>query len=897
MTDDNNVTPNEKEEKSFKHNKVMQVPEMFDNWFLDYSSSVILERSVPEIIDGLKPVQRRILHSMYELDDGRYNKVANIIGNTMKYHPHGDASIGDAIVQIGQKELLIDTQGNWGNILTGDRAAAARYIEARLTPFAKEVIFSPKITEWKPSYDGRNNEPVKLPVKFPLLLAQGAEGIAVTLSSKILPHNFNELIDASISYLQGEDFTILPDFPTGGKADFSKYNDGQRGGRVRSRAKISKIDNKTLVITEIPFSTTTDSVIASIIRANDAGKIKIKKIDDNTSNKVEIVIQLAANISPDKTIDGLYAFTDCEVSIAPNCCVINDKRPVFIGVSNILKISADNTVRLLKAELDIKQAELLEQILYASLERIFIENKIYRKIEECKTWESVISTIDHGLDPYKPLFYREITQDDIIKLTEIKIKKISKYDLGKEEEKLHSLEDNLSQVKHHLANIIEYTIEFFNSIKNKYGKGRERKTEIENLDSIDAVKVAATSCKLYVNREDGFAGIAIKKDEFVCDCSDIDDMIIIHNSGKYEIKKVADKVFVGQDILYINIFRKNDDRTIYNCVYQDGANGAYYVKRFPITSVTRDKEYDITNSKTGSKIIYLNVRPNGEAETIKVFLKPRPKLKKLNLEYDFKDISIKGKNTKGNLLTRHAIRKIQIKDDGISTLSARKIWFDDAVKRLNTDNRGTYLGEFESEDKIFYVLPDGSCRVINFDLTNHFDDVPVFIKKHNPLKVYTIIYFSGEKEKSYVKRFILDNTEIFTTVLDGAPQSKLLNVFDNDHPRIALTFPDNGRPQTCEIFELDVFIEPKGIAAKGKRLTEKDFDEILILSPYYPDRPGLDGETPATMEESQPDEENSDEGTETTPPSPSDIIEITIPEMPETDSENEDENSFQISLF
>ena len=903
MSDELHQNNEQKSEKSHKHTS-LQVAEMYENWFLDYATYVILERAIPELLDGLKPVQRRILHTMDEMEDGRFNKVANIIGQTMKYHPHGDASIGDALVQIGQKELLVDTQGNWGNIITGDSSAAPRYIEARLTAFAKEVVFNPKTTEWTPSYDGRNNEPVKLPVKFPLLLAQGVEGIAVGLASKILPHNFVELIDATLAYLKGEEFVLFPDFPNGGKADFSKYNDGLRGGKVISRAKISKIDNKTLVVTEIPYSKTTENLISSIILANDKGKIKIKKIDDNTAEKAELVVHLAAGVSPDKTIDALYAFTDCQISLSPNACVIYNKKPVFMGVSEMLKISADNTVELLRKELEIKQAELMEQLLYASLERIFIENKIYRQIEECKTWEAVLSTIDKGLEPYKPSFYREITQDDILKLTEIKIKKISKFDLDKEEERVRNMENLLKEIRKNLAAIIPFTIKYFEKIKEKYGKGRERKTEIENIDSIDAVKVAATSCKLYVDREEGFAGLALKKAEYVCDCSDIDDIICIGRSGKYQISKVSDKFFVGKDVLYINVFRKNDSRTIYNCVYQDGANGAYFVKRFPITGITRDKEYDITQGKANSKIIYLNVRPNGEAETIKISLRPKPKLKSLNLEFDFKDLAIKNRNSKGNTLTKHGVKKIQIKDEGISTLAALKIWFDESVKKLNTDGRGTFLGEYEGDDKILYVLADGTFRIINFDLTNHFDDVPIYIRKHHPLRIYSVIYYSGEKEKTYAKRFQHENIEIFASLLDGHANSRILNFFFEDHPRIALVYPDN---KYYEMVELDTFIEPKGYAAKGKRLTEKDFDEILILKPYYPDRTVFDETQPNNepTETDEPSDSNSNENdvddsddngnnnnvTESSNSAPTPLVE----NPPVGDEEEGDD--FQLSLF
>ncbi len=874
-----------RQDTNYQSTKTLHITGMYENWFLDYASYVILERAVPEVTDGLKPVQRRILHSMHELDDGRYNKVANIIGNTMKYHPHGDASIGDAIVQLGQKELLIDTQGNWGNILTGDGAAAPRYIEARLTPFAKEVVYNHKTTEWTPSYDGRNKEPITLPIKFPLLLAQGAKGIAVGLASKIMPHNFIELLDASIAYLKKEDFVLYPDFPTGGKADVSKYNDGKSGGRIRLRAKISKIDNKTLVITEIPYETTTDKLIESIVKANNNGKIKIKKIDDNTSSKVEIVIQLAAGVSPDKTIDGLYAFTDCEMSIAPNTCVIHNNKPAIMGVTEILKLSTDNTVELLYKEQLIRKSELLEQILYASLERIFIENRIYRKIEECKTWESVIETIDKGLEPFKPSFYREITTDDIIKLTEIKIKKISKYDLSKEEERMKGLQAELETVEANLADIVNFAIKYFTKIKEKYGKGKERLTEIVSFDNIDAAKAVALSCKLYINKSEGFAGMALKKDEFVCDCSDIDQVLTISKSGKYVIRKISDKFFVGPDVLHISIFHKNNDRTVYNAVYQDGVNGPAYVKRFTITGITLDKEYDITQGTKDSKIIYLNVRPNGEAETIKVFLKPRPRMKTQAFEYDFKDLAIKNKSAKGNLLTKNPIKRIVLKDEGVSTLNARQIWFDESVRRLNIDSRGTFIGAFEADDKIFYADSKGNCHIINFDLSNHFEQEPVVICKHYPERVYTAIYFSGEKEKYYVKRFQLDNSDFFGSMLDGHSDSRLINIFTNDHPRIALIFPHNDKGANyCEMIELDSFIDSKGITAKGKRLTEKDFDEILILKPYFEDK---NYELIDSEEEPETDENSEVENTSEQPSQPTPNTNV---EKGNTTSEEETSN-------
>ena len=821
--------------------KTMHISDMFENWFLDYASTVILERSIPNVSDGLKPVQRRILHSMEELEDGRYNKVANIVGNTMKYHPHGDASIGEAIVNLGQKDLLIDTQGNWGNILTGDGAAAPRYIEARLTPFAKEVVFNDKTTQWQPSYDGRNKEPVTLPIKFPLLLAQGTKGVAVGMSTEIMPHNFNEILDACIAYLKKEDFVLLPDFPTGGKLDASKYNDGLNGSRLRIRAKINKIDNKTLSITEIPYNTTTDTVIESIVAANNKGKIKIKKIDDNTARNVEIIIQLAQGVSPDKTIDGLYAFTNCEVSISPITCVIVDDKPCFLSISEILKISTDNTVELLFKELTIRKNELLEALLYASLERIFIENRIYRQIEECKTWETIISTIDKGLEPYKSTFYREITIDDITKLTEIQIKKISKYDLDKEAEKAKKLNNELKEIESNLNSIVDYAIKYFTHIKEKYGKDKERKTLVSNFDSIDAKKAIALSNKLYINREEGFAGTSLKKYEYICDCSDIDDIITVNSDGTYKIQKVSEKFFVGKDVIYINVFNKNDDRTIYNVIYRDGKNGTYFVKRFPVTGITLDKEYNITQGKEDSKIVYFNARPNGEAETIKVTLKSKPRMKTKTFEYEFKNLAIKNRNAKGNIFSKNPIKNIVMKDEGISTLSAQKIWFDESSRLLNADGHGIYLGTFEGDDKIFYATQDGYCHIINFDMQNHFSDRPIVICKHHPQHIYSVIYYSGDKQKHYVKRFTLDNEVASANMLDDDENSKLINIFIHEHQRIALVFSNNGKAATYnEIVELDNFIDVKSVAAKGKRLTDKDIEEILLLPSYYPENTDYD---------------------------------------------------------
>lgn len=806
---------------------------MYQNWFLEYASYVILERAVPHLNDGLKPVQRRILHSMKRMDDGRYNKVANIIGHTMQFHPHGDASIGDALVQIGQKELLIDAQGNWGNLLTGDGAAAPRYIEARLSKFALEVVFNSKTSEWKLSYDGRNNEPVTLPVKFPLLLAQGGEGIAVGLASKILPHNFNELIDASIDYLQDKDFVIYPDFPTGGLVDVSKYNDGQRGGAIKVRAKIDKIDKKALVITEIPFGKTTSSLIESIIKANDKGKIKIKKIDDNTSSDVEIVIHLIPGVSPDKTIDALYALTDCEYSISPNTCVIIDDKPSFMGVSAILKHSADNTVELLKRELEIRKEELQEEWHMSSLEKIFIEKRIYRDIEEVDTWEGVITAIDEGLKPYKKLLLREVTREDILRLTEIRIKRISKYDVKKADEHIKGLEIELEEVKNHLKNIIPFAINYFKQIKKKYGKGRERKTEIRSFDTIEATKVVASNARLYINYKEGFLGTSLKKDEFICECSDIDDIIVIRKDGGYLITKVAEKVFAGNDILYAQVFLKNDERTIYNIIYQDGRNGPLLAKRCAITGLTRDKEYNLTRGSQDSKIVYLSVNPNGEAEVVRVHHKPKARLKKLVFEFDFGQMNIKGKSSMGNILTRNAVHKIALKEKGLSTLGGRKIWFDDAVFRLNVDGRGIFLGEFSAEDKIQIITKNGFFRISGFDLSNHFEDNILLIEKYKPERVYSVVYWDAEQKFYYVKRFMLEESEKAQCFINEDPESKLLSITEVEYPRFEIHFGGKHKARDIEIIEVAEFIGVKSFKAKGKRLTSYMVDNIQELEPVF----------------------------------------------------------------
>ncbi len=808
---------------------------MYENWFLDYASYVILERAVPEALDGLKPVQRRILHAMSRLDDGRFNKVANIIGHTMQFHPHGDASIGDALVQLGQKELLIDMQGNWGNTLTGDSAAAPRYIEARLSAFAKEVVFNPKTTAWKLSYDGRNKEPVTLPVKFPLLLAQGVEGIAVGLASKIMPHNFNELIDASIRHLQEKDFELYPDFLTGGMADFSKYNEGLRGGKVRVRTKISQRDKKTLVITEIPYYTTTSSLIDSIVAANDKGKIKIKKIDDNTAEHVEIVVYLAPNVSPDQTIDALYAFTSCEMSISPNSCVILDGRPQFISVKQILRSNTDHTVYLLKQELEIRLIELEDQWHNASLEKIFIENRIYLLIEDCETWDCVLSTINKGLAPFAKKLRREITHDDLVRLTEIKIKRISKYNAFKAEEQIVKVEEEIEEVKTHLGHLIDYAINYFRQIKKKYGKGKERKTEIRNFDTIQANMVAVANLKLYVNREEGFAGTGLKKDEYVTDCSDIDDVIIFREDGTFLVTKVAPKVFVGKNILYLDVFKKNDDRTIYNMVYRDGRQGKYYVKRFAIKGVTRDRVYDLTRGAKDSKVIYFSANPNGEAEVIRVNLRPKPKMKKAHLDFDFKVLAIKGRSSQGNILSKVSVRNIVKREEGVSTLGALNIWYDDTVRRLNTEERGQYLGAFIGGDKILSIMSTGEFKLTGFDLATHFDDEMVLIEKFNPRKIITAVYLDGAQNKYYVKRFSIDTdtpSDKKYLFISDAKGSKLV-VYSMDYlPRLEMELKTKERGEVnFEVVALADFISVKSYRAKGKRLSNKELKKIKLLTP------------------------------------------------------------------
>ena len=821
----------EKDKQKDELHKIVHLSGMYKDWFLDYASYVILERAVPHLLDGLKPVQRRILHAMKRLDDGRYNKVANVIGYTMQYHPHGDASIGDALVQLGQKDLLIDTQGNWGNILTGDGSAAPRYIEARLSKFALDVVFNPKTTEWKKSYDGRNDEPVTLPVKFPLLLAQGVEGIAVGLASKILPHNFNELIDAAIAYLKGKPFELFPDFPTGGIADFSKYNDGIRGGSVKVRAKIEKDDKKTLRVTELPFGKTTQSLIESILKANDKGKIKIKKIDDNTAANVEILIHLHPGTSPDQTIDALYAFTDCEVPISPNSCIIENNKPVFIGVTEILKESADHTVALLKQELEIKKSELEESWHLSSLEKIFIENRIYHDIEECETWESVITTIDKGLEPFKKMLLREVTEEDIVKLTEIKIKRITKFDVKKADEYIKSLEEGIKEVQNHLNNLIDYSINYYKQIRKKHGDGRDRKTEIRNLDSIEATQVVVANEKLYVNREEGFIGMGLKKDEYVSDCSDIDEVIAFLSDGSYIITKVSDKVFVGKDIIHVAVFKRNDDRTIYNVIYRDGLNGTIMVKRCAIKGITRDKEYSITKGTKGSKILYMTVNPNGEAETVKVYLRPRPRLKKPVFEFNFTELAIKGRQSMGNVLTKYAVHKIVLKDEGVSTLGGRKIWFEEEVLRLNADGRGKFLGEFHGDDKILVITKSGKYRMCSYDLMNHFEDDIMSVERYRPGKIYSAVYYDADLEFYYVKRFSLDLTDKLSSFIGENEESRLIQLTEVDYPRLEVSFGGRHKTRENEIIEVADFIGVKSWKARGKRLSNYEVKVVTELEP------------------------------------------------------------------
>ena len=827
---------------------------MYKDWFLDYASYVILERAVPHVEDGLKPVHRRILHAMRRIDDGRYNKVANIIGQTMQYHPHGDASIGDALVQLGQKELLIDTQGNWGNILTGDSAAAPRYIEARLSKFAMEVVFNPKTTEWMLSYDGRNQEPVTLPVKFPLLLAQGVEGIAVGLASKILPHNFNELLDASIACLRGEPFTLSPDFQTGGLIDVSRYNDGLRGGSVKIRARIVKLDKRTLAITEIPYGTTTESIKESIIKANEKGKIRIKKVDDNTAEKVEIIVHVSNEESADKTIDALYAFTDCEVSISPNACVISDDKPHFIGVSDILRRSADRTRSLLGAELRIRLGELDEEWHMASLERIFIENKMYQAIEGKTSREAAYDAVDERLEPFKKLLRREVTREDVIKLTELRFIRISKYDSAKADNQIKAIEAEMEQVRYDLDHLTDYTVNWYRKIKEKYGKGRERRTEIRAFDSIEATKVVVANAKLYVDRKGGFFGIgnAMKKDEFVCDCSDIDDVIVFTEEGNYKITKVSDKAFYAPGIQYIGIFKRNDERTIYNVLYRDGEKGAIMMKRCAIKGITRDKEYTITKGTPGSRILYMSVNPNGEAEVLKIMFKQRTRLKKAIVDLDFSKLAIKGRSSQGNLFSRYAIHKIQVKERGASTLAGQNVWFDEDIMKLNTDGRGRLLGEFEGDDRIIVFTSGGRYYTTGFDTGHHFPTDTLRVEKYDPHRIYSAAYFDGESRYHYLKRFMAEvsDNKMQPFIDDENSRSHLDGLCADHYPQLEVTYGGAHKNRPADHIDVEQFIGVKSHRAKGKRITTYEVASLRFIEPLRPDPtepdPEASEETPAT---------------------------------------------------
>ena len=847
------------EEHTHKEESLRKVSGLYKDWFLDYASYVILDRAIPSIFDGFKPVQRRIMHSMRELEDGRYNKVANVVGNTMKYHPHGDASITDAMVQIGQKELLIDTQGNWGNIYTGDSAAAARYIEARLTPFALEVVFNPKTTDWAKSYDGRNNEPIDLPVKFPLLLAQGVEGIGVGLSTKILPHNFNELIDASIKYLKGKPFEIYPDFQTAGMLDITNYNDGHRGGKVRARARIIQKDKHTLCINELPFSKNTGELIDSIIKANEKGKIKIKKIEDNTSDKVEINILLNNDVSPDKTIDALYAFTDCEVSISPNACVIVGDKPEFLTVSEILRRNTDHTVSLLKKELEIELGELEEKWHFASLERIFIENEIYQEIKGKNSKEEVYAAIDKALKPFTKNLKREVTTEDIIRLTELPFMRISRYDRDKAEENILGLEGKMEQVKHHLANLIAYAIDYFTNIQKKYGKDKDRKTELRIFDTIDATKVVLANEKFYVNRAEGFIGTSLKKDEYVFDCSDIDDIITFQKDGTMKVVKVEAKTFIGKNIEHVGIFKKGDKRTVYNMIYREGKDGPYYMKRFSVTGVTRNTDYKLASDKKGSEMLYFSANPNGEAETVTVLLKPNSRVRKTKIDIDFSELAIKGRDSRGNLVTKYAVKKVDLKEEGVSTLAPRKIWFDEAVRRLNADGRGTLLGSFKGDDKILTINQNGEAKLVSFDLSNRFDDEYLILEKWTPEQAVSCIYFDGEKGIYFIKRFLLENTTNVQTFMPSEhPKSfiEFVGTSDNCTAEIVFAKDKTGKEKENEIINIDEFITIKGIKAMGNQFAKDKVKTINITIP----EPVEEIEEEPEIEEIESDGEIPEEG-------------------------------------
>lgn len=840
----------------FDASAVKHLSGMYKNWFLDYASYVILERAVPHIEDGLKPVQRRILHSMKRMDDGRYNKVANIVGHTMQFHPHGDASIGDALVQMGQKDLLIDTQGNWGNILTGDRAAAPRYIESRLSKFALETVFNPKTTEWQLSYDGRNKEPITLPVKFPLLLAQGAEGIAVGLSSKILPHNLNEICDAAIKYLKGKEFHLYPDFPTGGSIDVSKYNDGQRGGSLKVRAKIEKIDNKILVIREIPFSKTASTLQDSITKAVEKGKLKIRKVEDMTASEVEIQLHLTPGTSSDKTMDALYAFTDCEINISPNCCVIADQKPQFLTISDVLRHSAEHTKALLQRELEIRKGELEEQLFFNSLERIFIEERIYkeRKFETSKNMDEVVAFVDSKLEPYKKTFIREVTRDDILRLLEIKMQRILKFNKDKADELIQKIKAEITDIEKDLNEMVRVTIEWFKHLKDKYGKNFPRRTEIKSFDTIIAAKVVDANEKLYIDRKGGFIGTGLKKAEFIQNCSDLDDVIIFYKDGKYKVIRIADKIFVGKNILHVQVFKKNDKRTIYNTVYRDGADGIYYIKRFNVTSITRDKDYDLTQGTPGSKVIYFTANPNGEAEVIKVTLDPSPckKRKNIFLERNFSDIMIKGKTAKGNILTKENIHRISLKSHGHSTLGGRKVWFDPDVNRINYEEQGELLGEFNDNDSILVVLDDGNFYITNFDSSNHYEENILRLEKFDADKPWTaVVYDADNQGYPYLKRFQMEATKRHQNFIGENPSSKLVLLTDQTYPRIEVTYGGADAGRGKEEIDAEDFVGVKGFKAKGKRISTFKIAKITELEPLrFPE--------PEEVEEDTDEEETPD---------------------------------------
>ncbi len=815
--------------------KKLQLSGMYENWFLDYASYVILERAVPHIEDGLKPVQRRILHSMKELDDGRFNKVANIVGNTMQYHPHGDASICDALVQLGQKDLLVDTQGNWGNILTGDGAAASRYIEARLSEFALETVYDPKVTDWTTSYDGRKKEPITLPVKFPLLLDMGAEGIAVGLSCKILPHNFNEIIDAAVSYLHGEPFQLYPDFATGGYIDVSNYRDGERGGSVRVRTKIEKRDNKTLVVRDLPYGKTTGTLIESILRAGEKGKIKIRKVEDNTSKNAEIIVHLQPGTSSDKAIDALYAFSDCEISISPNCCVIKDEKPQFLTVSDLLRFSVDNTKEILRKDLEVAKAETLESLMFASLEKIFIEERIYkdREFEQAKDEDTVVAHVDRRLEPFKPKFYREVTRDDILRLLEIKMKRITRFDSSKQDNYIAALNDRLADISYKLGHLVEHTINWYEGLKKKYGARHPRLTTIRDFDTIVVAKVAEANEKLYINRQDGFIGTGLKKDEFVCNCSDLDDVIIFYKNGIYKVIKVGDKIYVGKNVLYLNVFKRNDERTIYNVLYQDGKGGTTYMKRFAVTGVTRDKEYDLTQGKPGSKVLWFSANPNGEAEVLRITLKPKFRLKILQFDVDLADLAIKGKQARGNIVTRNEIHRVSLKEHGVSTLGDREVWFDPDILRLNYEGHGRSLGKFGGDDRVLVIMRNGDFYTTTSDASNHYDEGILLIEKYDRSRVWTAVVNDADKGYLYLKRFTLDDSNRKQTMLGGNPDSDLLLLSCEKHPRFEVTFGGSDAFRPALTIDAEEFIGVKSVKAKGKRISNYEIDHVTEIEPRH----------------------------------------------------------------